>query len=59
MAIIVGSLSCPRAEGIPSGNAGIHFENKDAFVDSRFSQGDAFPKEPFGLARGNDKLGHY
>jgi hypothetical protein len=22
--------------------AGIHFENKEAFVDSRFSQGDAF-----------------
>ncbi len=32
-------------KGIPLGNAGIHFENKDSFVDSRF--------------RGNDKLVHY
>jgi hypothetical protein len=45
-------LSCPRAKGIPPGKAGIHLQNKDAFVDSRF-------RLPRRRAGGNDKLGHY
>jgi hypothetical protein len=49
MSIVVQSLSCPRAEGIPLGKAGIHFDNKDALVDSRI-------RLPRRQAGGNDKL---
>jgi hypothetical protein len=39
-----------------AGNKGRNAAKRGERMDARFSQGDAFPKEPFGLARGHDRL---